>query len=133
MIKKHFYQKFDNSVPKELETAYNRPVRKQEYSYEKDALSRAYFFGNESELYKHSVVVYQPEQAASDEKKVLYNALNMLKEEYPLEYEVVIEFYFTDKKITMTEIAKRKGKSKQSISKLLKRAYKHLKVYMQSC
>ena len=50
MSKRHFYRKFPEEVSEKLEKTYNKIVRHEEYLYEKDAVSKAIFFGDEEEL-----------------------------------------------------------------------------------
>ena len=42
MSRKHFYITFGDEIPEEIEKIYNRIVRKEEYSLEKDALGNLY-------------------------------------------------------------------------------------------
>ena len=50
MSRKHFYITFGDEIPEEIEKIYNRIVRKEEYSLEKDALGKSVLFGSEDEL-----------------------------------------------------------------------------------
>ena len=135
MSKKHFYITFDDSVPSGVVKKYNQMVRQQEHRYEKDALGKAIFFGNEDELYKLNIVRYISDIQSHNEEtydheeklKQLKSALKQLKEKYPLEYEVVMRHYFMDKPQSVTQIAKEKNTYPQKITRILKRAYKHLK------
>jgi len=138
--KKHYYHKFDDSVPEDLEKYFNKLTRKEEYLYEKDPISKAIFFGDESELYKYNIasrISYtemELEIQAQLQKDIEYlrKALEQLKKSYPLEYAVIQEYYFSDENKSLQKIADKRKVSKQAISKILKFAYIHLKKYINS-
>lgn len=138
MSKKHFYRKFPEEVSEELEKTYNKIVRHEEYLYEKDAVSKAIFFGDEEELYSQNIsryIINQETEEKEHAKKcgkiaVLHKALERLKKDYPMEYEIIQLYYFSEKKITQREIGIKRHITKQAVNKLLKNAYKHLKQYI---
>lgn len=138
MGKKHFYLKLDPSVSDEIERQYNRIVRNEEYLLEKDALGSAYFFGNESDLCKCNIMACiardTREKADAEEYQLnlelLQKALSKLKEEHPLEYAVIMSYYFSETNKTMREIGEERNISKQAVNNALKRAYAHLKAYI---
>ena len=135
MSKKHFYVTFDDNVPKDIVKQYNRVIRKEEYILEKDALGSAIFFGSEDELFKHNIMKYiqgiETDKEAVEEQEneilLLKKALVKLKEKYPAEYEIVRSYYFSAPSKTMAQLASERNISKQAVSRLLKRAYVHLK------
>lgn len=138
MSKRHFYKKFPEEVSEELEKTYNKIVRHEEYLYEKDAVSKATFFGDEEELYRQNIAKYII-NLESEEKEhaetcgriaALHKAIEKLKKDYPMEYEIIQLYYFSEKKITQQEIGVKYRITKQAINKLLKNAYKHLKQYI---
>lgn len=57
----------------------------------------------------------------------LHNALEKLKKDYPMEYEIIQLYYFSEKKITQQEIGSKRHITKQAVNKILKNAYEHLK------
>lgn len=61
---------------------------------------------------------------------ILHKALESLKKDYPMEYEIIQFYYFSEKKITQREIGIKRHITKQAVNKLLKNAYKHLKQYI---
>ena len=138
MSKRHFYRKFPEEVSEKLEKTYNKIVRHEEYLYEKDAVSKAIFFGDEEELYKQNIAMYiinleleEKEHAEKCERiAVLHKALESLKKNYPMEYEIIQPYYYLEKKITQQEIGVKFQITKQAVNKLLKNAYKHLKQYI---
>lgn len=140
MGKKHFYITFGDDVPKEIEQAYNKIVRREEYNLEKDALGNALLFSNEEELYKENIADYILRRGSESERneeqvkmiELLHKALERLKVDYPLEYELIQQYYFSDDKVTQVEIGTKRNTTKQAVYKNLKRAYKHLKEYINS-
>jgi DNA-directed RNA polymerase specialized sigma subunit len=136
--KKHYWENFGDEVSDEIEKSYNRIVRHEEYSLEKDALSKAVFFGSEEELYKENISEYIMRKSVEEsERKKLDNdiellnkALCRLKKEHPSEYDVVQCYFFSDIGITMSEIGRSRDASKQKIFRILRRAYAHLKEYI---
>ena len=60
----------------------------------------------------------------------LHNALEKLKKDYPVEYEVIQHYYFSERKITQQEIGSKRHITKQAVNKILKNAYEHLKQYI---
>ena len=140
MGKKHFYHTFGDNVPEDITKQFNKILRHEEYLLEKDPLGKAIFFGNENELYKYNIEQYindkENEENLNNESvqeiELLKQALKKLKKIYPLEHEIVMHYYFSDKKTTMIQIAKDKNISKQAVSQILKRAYMHLKELVES-
>lgn len=138
MGKKHYYFKFDESVPENIEKQYNRIVRNEEYLLEKDALGTAYFFGDENELYKYNIMncIARDQKEMEDaaryqaDLELLHKALIKLKEDFPNEYDVIMSYYFSEEKVTMRSIAEERNISRQAVNGTLKRAYRHLKRYI---
>ena len=98
----------------------------------------AYFFGNESDLCKCNIMACiardTKEKADAEEYQLnlelLQKALSKLKEEHPLEYAVIMSYYFSETNKTMREIGEERNISKQAVNNALKRAYAHLKEYI---
>lgn len=138
MSKRHFYRKFPEEISEKFEKTYNKIVRHEEYLYEKDAVSKAIFFGDEEELYWQNIAGYiiNLESEEKEHTKLcdriaeLRNALEKLKKNYPMEYEVIQLYYFSEKKITQQEIGEKRHITKQAVNKILKYAYEHLKQYI---
>jgi hypothetical protein len=77
--KKHYWENFGDEVSDEIEKSYNRIVRHEEYSLEKDALSKAVFFGSEEELYKENISEYIMRKSVEEsERKKLDNDIELL-------------------------------------------------------
>lgn len=138
MSKKHFYRKFPEEVPEEFEKIYNKIVRHEEYLYEKDSVSKAIFFGDEEELYRQDIAGHIINQETEEKEHTemcnkiaeLRNALEKLKKDYPIEYEIIQLYYFSEKKITQQKIGSKHHITKQAVNKILKNAYEHLKQYI---
>ena len=138
MSRKHFYITFGDEIPEEIEKIYNRIVRKEEYSLEKDALGKSVLFGSEDELYRYNISEYIAQQNAEKSQNkehqemlaLLNKALDRLKEEYPIEYEIMQLYYFSENQITLQEIGKSKGITKQAVHKRIKKACLYLKEYI---
>lgn len=138
MSKKHFYIKFDDSVPNSIEKEYNRIVRSEEYLLEKDVLGSADLFGDENELYKYNlaeILIHNENEKSENEEKqqkliLLRKALIKLKEEHFSEYELIYNYYFADNGSTMKSIGEKQNITKQAVNNRLKRAYAHLKKYI---
>ena len=129
MKKKHQYVKFDN-VHHKFEENYNHITRQQEYSYEKDALGRALFFGNEDDLHKYRI-------ADKRRKEYLGMALAELKENYPMEYTVFTSRYSPNDPMSISQIACMIGMSKTTVYRKIEKARKHLQAlvnkYKKEC
>lgn len=138
MSKRHFYIKLPDGVSEEFEKIYNKIVRHEEYLYEKDSVSKAIFFGDEEELYRQNIAGYIINQETEEKEHTemcnkiveLHNALEKLKKDYPMEYEIIQLYYFSEKKITQQEIGVKHHITKQAVNKMLKNAYEHLKQYI---
>lgn len=131
MPKKFFYRIFDDSVPKEIDKAYNKLLRHEQYLEEKERKYVAFSFGSESDLYlckKFNVFDTLEDEKESEDYALLYKALDSLKAYNERDYNIVIDYYFsTEKKATCKALGEKYHLSPQSISARLKVSRKYLR------
>ncbi len=144
-MSKFKYVHFGDDVPKDIERAYNRMLRKEKYQEERDKAHCVYFLKYDPLLSSVADITltdeYQRELEAEERwdkrKAMLPKALIRLKKEYPDEYKLIMDYYYSDTQITLNTLAKQYGISKQAISKRMTAIRERLKsfiaAYEQQC
>ncbi len=143
MSSNHSYIYFSDifNVNQEIKREYNRIVRHEEYLTEKDAKHICWHYGTEEELneyilmkQKNSMFKHEAELAEKETEKyeLLSYALSELKSKHKRDYSILMEYYFSPDKITMSQLAKKHSITKQSICLRLKISYQFLRNYITS-
>lgn len=108
-------------------------TRHAHYLDECDAANGLLRYSTEDELYKmrpQGIWDYQTERQEEEYHLLLYRAMNLalddLKRLNPYWHQVVCDFYLRKEKITLNQLGTMHGKSRQAITKTLKRAMKVL-------
>lgn len=138
-IKKYKYIRLGDDVPVEIERAYNKAMRKEQYTTEKAAAHGVMLFGSEDDLYMLSGLpreMYDPaaiaalaeqEENRQRELRALRLALEDFKKVKPYEYELIREYFLSGKKVTHLELAKKYGKPERSIQRSIRRSLHYLR------
>lgn len=135
------YKHFGKGVPKEVEEAYNKMLRHEAYVEECDIkngllhIEDCTFLPIDDDMSPQlvdpaTVPKTFDEQIWLDRLEYLPIALERLKQEHPHYHELLTEYYLSDKKITLSEIAARKGMSYQAIHSILRNARRKMKLYI---
>ena len=135
------YKHFGKGVPKEVEREYNKLLRHEAYVEECDVkngllhIEDCTFLPADDDMSPQfvdpdTVPKSHGEQVWLDRLDYLPIALERLKKEYPHYYELLTEYYLSEKKVTLSEIAHRKGVSYQAIHSLLRSARRKMKIYI---
>ena len=122
---KFTYISFDNDVSGEIEKVYKRMLRHEKYLIEQDIKHGTGILPYDPLLEniadKTLTPEYQAELAADElwqrRLAVLPAALDWLSIISPKEHKLIMEYYYADKDLTVADLAKRYGISKQAISK----------------
>ena len=132
-MNKYHYVHFGDNVPKNVEKEYNRMARREQYLEEQDALHNVIYLD-------HKNINRLPDSSDDDsehidvltEKRLDYLpiALRLLKMDYPFEFRLINEYYFSEKTVTMLYLAKKYSISEKRIEYRMKKAKKLLKKYI---
>ena len=132
-MSKYHYVHFGDNVPKNVEKEYNRMARREQYLEEQDAAHDVMYLD-------HKNINRLPDRSVEDsehidvltEKRLDYLpiALRLLKMDYPFEFRLISEYYFSEKNVTMLYLAKKYSISEKRIEYRMKKAKKLLKKYI---
>lgn len=137
-----FYTHFGDDVPKYIEQEYNRLRRREQWLEEKDAQNGlvdvdfdtvlAYLPDESTNPLSDECLAEQERKKAVDQARLDYLpvALELLRLEYPSEYAMLHEYYFSEEKVTMAHLAKKYQTSKQAVHKKIDTARQILKDYI---
>lgn len=131
-MRKFYYQHFDN-VPIEIDKYYNSQLRHELYLSEKDERNGVVNFGFESEIinaYKSGMYSNDIEKELEERsyRRALRQALRELQQTDPDGFEMIDEFFFGEKTISLTEAAEKHGTSRQAYTRKLNRRLNALKM-----
>ncbi|MDE6833029.1 MAG: hypothetical protein K2J39_02090 [Ruminococcus sp.] len=103
--------------------------RHEKYLKEKDSSHGVLRYGTEEELYSMNpsgIMDTEKEEQEFQYKMLMYKAMNMAMHDLhklnPYWYQLVKEFYLCTRQITLAQLGEMHGKSRQAVSKSLKRA-----------
>ena len=134
----YFYKHFDNDVPESIEKEYNRLLLHEQYLEKREQRFReqtAEFENVVSTCPDPETMVisdYAIEQKKLHDARIDYLpvALKLLKEQYPNLHCLIIEYFCTDKKVTMIELSRRHGLTVETVRYRIKSAKEKLKGYI---
>lgn len=135
---KYRYICFGDEVSGEIEREYNRLCRQEQYQEEKDASHGVVRLDYDSLLQgvadRTSYPEYQEElkaeQLMRERLDMLPIALELLKEKYPNDYDLINAYYFSERKINMVYLAEKYGLTHQALSKKMSKARRRLKEFI---
>lgn len=103
--------------------------RHEKYLREKDSSHGVLHYGTENELYSLKpcgIMDNEKEEQEFQYRVLMYKAMNMamydLQRLNPYWYQLVKDFYLCTSQITLAQLGEMHGKSRQAVSKSLKRA-----------
>ncbi|MDE6679059.1 MAG: hypothetical protein K2K02_08465 [Ruminococcus sp.] len=103
--------------------------RHEKYLREKDSAHGVLHYGMEDELYSmnpSAIIDTEKEEQEFQYRILMYKAMNMAMHDLhklnPYWYQLVKEFYLCTSQITLAQLGEMHGKSRQAVSKSLKRA-----------
>lgn len=133
-MRKYSYIHFGNNVPKNIEREYNKLCRKEQYLEEKDLAHGVIHIDYDSCLNN----VPEPCREESMESEIIWetrlkhlpSALSLLKDKFPLEYNLINDYFLSGRNFSMLELAKKYGLSLKKVEYRLKKAKELLKEYV---
>lgn len=135
-MSKYNYIHFGDDVPKNIEIEYNKLCRKEQYLEERDVAHRLIHIDYDALLNNvpeppHDTIS-KSEIIWEKRRKCLPTALDKLKNEFPLEYNLISDRFLSDKNLSTLELAEKYNLSIKQVEYRLKRAKELLKKYITS-
>lgn len=106
--------------------------RRNRYERYKEISSGTRYFGSEDD-YHFSMAVYAQWVCEENQKKsfnALYEALEDLRSFDPAGYNLIIDYFFGNQKVTYTDLGKKYGISRQACSKRIHKCLAFLKDFL---
>lgn len=136
-MSRFFYMHFDN-VPQKIEKEYNRMLRREKYLEERDAefMAKSIDFDEVQEFTPDPVSLPLNEIAEKNERihnariEYLPVALEMLRCDFPEGYELIKDYYFCEKKVSLLYLMEKYGLTRPVVKYRLKLAREKLKQYI---
>ena len=133
------YVHFGDDVPRNIEREYNKLLRREQYLIERDAengMIDIVDFNDILEIHPDPASLpinyYEEEQQRQRENRLQYlpTALDMLKKEFPEGYELIMDYYLGEKKITIMYLMEKYSLTRSVVKYRLKLAKQKLKEYI---
>ena len=135
------YIYFGGKIPKKIEIAYRNLLRYEAYLEEQDIKNGLLHIedctflpvGDDRSpqiVDESTIPKTKSEEIWLERLNYLPIALEKLKFEYPHYYKIVNDYYFSGKKITLSDLAEKYHISYQTLSETLRRARRKLKIYI---
>lgn len=135
------YIYFGGEIPKKIEIAYRNLLRHEAYLEEQDIKNGLLHIedctflpvGDDRSpqiVDESTIPKTKSEEIWLERLNYLPIALEKLKFEYPHYYKIVNDYYFSGKKITLSDLAEKYHISYQALSETLRRARRKLKIYI---
>lgn len=135
------YVYFGGKIPKKIEIAYRNLLRHEAYLEEQDIKNGLLHIedctflpvGDDRSpqiVDERTIPKTRSEEIWLERLNYLPIALEKLKFEYPHYYKIVNDYYFSGKKITLSDLAEKYHISYQALSETLRRARRKLKIYI---
>lgn len=124
-MSRYIYITFGEDVPTEIEKEYNCMCRQEQYQEEKDIAHGVVKLRYDSLLQciadPTSTPEYQEELLREQQKQarlaILPAAMEWLRVEYPDDYTLIMNYYFSDRQVTLHHLAQKYGITKQAMHK----------------
>lgn len=131
---KYKYIHFGDNVPKNIEHEYNKLCRKEQYLEEKDLAHGVIHISYDACLNN----VPEPCREESTKSETVWNtrlehlpsALSLLKDKFPLEYNLINDYFLSGRNFSMLELAEKYNLSLKKVEYRLKKAKELLKKYI---
>lgn len=117
----------------QYEKILNQMIRRERYLHERDRRHKLLYSVSDTDLYRLSPDLYSTEKEQDSRetmKKAVCMAMSNLKQTNLNWYQLMIEYYLGEEKVSMRKLGLQYGISHQAISKKLKKAKKLLKKYI---
>lgn len=136
-MNKYLYTYFGDAVPRNVEKEYNRLRRKEQYLEEQDK-AHGIALAEDAEIFEQypdrSGDWYKTDGDILQEERLKYLpiALELLRLNYPEEYALIHDYYFSEENMTLVYLAKRYKMSRQVAAYKFSKAISLLKNYIIS-
>lgn len=132
---KYNYIHLGNGIPKNIEREYNKLCRKEQYLEERDSAHGVIHIDYDSCLNNVPEPPYHDESSKTEtiwnmRLEHLPSALNKLKNEFPLEYNLINDYFLSERNLSMLELAEKYNLSLKKVEYRLKKAKELLKEYI---
>ena len=117
----------------QYEKILNQMIRRERYLHERDRRHKLLYSVSDTDLYRLSPDLYSTEKEQDSRetmKKAVCMAMSDLKQTNLNWYQLMIEYYLGEEKVSMRKLGLQYGISHQAISKKLKKAKNLLKKYI---
>ena len=132
------YVRFGNGVPKEIEKEYNKMLRQEQYQEENDylhGLVKVDYYALLQVVADHKSLPGYEEELKEQRRRMLRldllaEALEVLRAEAPDDYYIISEYYYSEEKIRLRDLAAVYSVTPQAICKRMKKVRNKLKDYI---
>lgn len=132
-MSKFQYTYFGDNVPRKVEKEYNRMKRREQYLIEQDIAHDVTYLGHKEmcELPDYPVEETTPADILRESRlDYLPIALELMKMDYPFEYQLIRDYYLSEKAVTMIYLAQKYSLTAKTIEYRIKKAKQLLKEYI---
>lgn len=133
------YKHFGSDIPRNIEKEYNRMLRKEQYQRERDAENGLIEVDDFEQLISYIAdPASLPENEIAEEQKRIHDkrlyflsiAMETLRTDYPEEYALIREYYYSNDNVTVYNLMKKYGVSRSVIRTRLSHAREILKKFI---
>ena len=133
-MSKYVYIHFGDDVPKNIEREYNKLCRKEHYLEEKDRAHGVIHMDHDSCLNNvpepRTAEIIKAENTWNLRLEYLSDALVLLKDKFPLEYNLIHDYFLSDSKLSMSALAEKYNIGFKKVEYRLTKAKELLKKYI---
>lgn len=127
------YTHFGEDVPREIEKEYNRMERRERYLEEQDIAHDVTYLDHKdmSEIPDPPAEELSPADILRASRlEYLPVALEMMRMDHPFEYQLIRDYYYSEKAVTMLYLAHKYSLTKRTVEYRMKRARNLLRKYI---
>lgn len=132
-MSKFQYTHFGDEVPREIEKEYNRMGRRELYLEEQDQVHDVEYLDHKkmSEIPDYPVEELSPADILREARlEYLPVALELMKCDYPFEYQLISDYYLSEKAVTMMYLAQKYSLTPKKIEYRINKAKRLLREYI---
>ncbi len=132
-MSKFQYTHFGDEVPREVEKEYNRMGRREQYLEEQDAAHDVIYLDHDdiSRIPDNPQDELLPADILREARlEYLPIALELMKMDYPFEYQLIRDYYLSEKTVTMMYLARKYSVTEKKVEYRMKKARKLLREYI---
>ncbi len=132
-MSKYRYTYFGDEVPDEVKKEFNRMGRREHYLEEQDIAHYVMYLDHKemSEIPDYPVEeLSQADILRAARLEYLPIALELMKMDYPFEYQLIRDYYLSEKVVTMMHLAQKYSLTQKKVEYRIKKAKKLLKEYI---